>query len=63
MKNERYTPEYCITFEIDFEPAGSDTIIRLREHGYHNTPSGLRAMLNWKALTLWKFYVEHDLRY
>lgn len=62
------TPEYYTTVEIDFEPAEGGTIIRLREHGYHDTASGLRAMLDcsvgWgEALTLWKFYVEHGLRY
>jgi hypothetical protein len=59
---------YATTVEIDFESAESGTIIRLREYGYQDTPSGLRAMLNcaagWgEALTVWKFYVEHGIRY
>lgn len=61
-------PSYATTVEIDFEPVDGGTNIRLREYGYHNTASGLRAMLNcaagWgEALTLWKYYVEHGIRY
>jgi uncharacterized protein YndB with AHSA1/START domain len=61
-------PSYATTVEIDFEPVEGGTIIRLREYGYEDTPSGLRAMLDcaagWgEALTLWKFSVEHGLRY
>jgi len=53
---------------IDFEPTQGGTIIRLRESGFHDTPDGLRAMLDcsagWgEALTLWKYYVEHGIRY
>lgn len=59
---------YFTTVEISLEPTDKGTIIRLREYGYHNTPSGLKAMLNcasgWgEALALCKFYVEHGLRY
>ncbi len=61
-------PSYATTIEIDFQPVADGTIVRLREHGYQNTPSGRRAMLDcatgWgEALTLLKFYVEHGLRY
>lgn len=61
-------PSWQSTVEIDFEPVEEGTIIRLREHGYPDTPQGLRAMLNcaagWgEALTLWKYYVEHGVRY
>ena len=61
-------PSYATTVEINFKRAEGGTIIRLREYGYHDTPSGLRAILNcsagWgEALTLWKFYVEHGIRY
>jgi uncharacterized protein YndB with AHSA1/START domain len=61
-------PSYTTTVEIDFQPAEDGTVIRLREHGYHDTPGGLRAMLNcaagWgEALTLWKYYVEHGVSY
>jgi uncharacterized protein YndB with AHSA1/START domain len=62
----RWSPDnadYQTTVEINFEPAEGGTVIRLREHGYHDTPAGLRAMLlcaaGWgEALTLWKFWVE-----
>jgi len=59
---------YATTVEIDFEPTPDGTIIRLRESGFHDTPDGLRAMLDcsagWgEALTLWKYYVEHGIRY
>lgn len=61
-------PSYVTTVAINFEPTGDDTVIRLREWGYHDTPSGRRAMLNcacgWgEALALWKMYVEHGVRY
>lgn len=56
------------TVEIDFEPRQDGTLVRLREHGYPDTPEGLAAMLDcaagWgEALTLMKFYVEHGLTY
>jgi uncharacterized protein YndB with AHSA1/START domain len=62
------TPEYMTTVEIDFEQVESGTLIRLREYGYLDTPSGRRACLDcatgWgEALTLLKFFVEHGLRY
>jgi len=62
------TADYATTVELDFEPVPDGTLVRVRETGYHDTPSGLRAMLNcsagWgEALTLWKFYIEHGLRY
>lgn len=62
------TSGYYTTVEINFESSPDGTLIRLREYGYQDTPSGLRAMLNcsagWgEALTLWKFYIEHGLRY
>lgn len=61
-------PSYATTVEIDFEAAEGGCIIRLREFGYQDTESGLRAMLEcaagWgEALTLWKFYIEHSLSY
>ncbi len=56
------------TVEIDFQPCDEGTIVRLREHGYQDTPEGRRALVNcaagWgEALTLVKFYLEHGLRY
>jgi uncharacterized protein YndB with AHSA1/START domain len=61
-------PSYATTVEIDFEESEGGTIIRLREHGYRDTPEGLRQMLDcaggWgEALTLWKFWLEHGIRY
>ena len=59
---------YATTVEITFEPVEGGAVVRLRERGYHDTPNGLKAMLDcaagWgEALALWKFYVEHGLRY
>jgi uncharacterized protein YndB with AHSA1/START domain len=61
-------PSYPTTVELDFERVLEGTIVRLREHGYQDTPSGRRACLDcaagWgEALTLLKFYVEHGIRY
>jgi uncharacterized protein YndB with AHSA1/START domain len=61
-------PSYATKVEVDFEPAAEGTIVRLREHGYPDTPEGHRACLDcaagWgEALVLLKFYVEHGLRY
>jgi uncharacterized protein YndB with AHSA1/START domain len=59
---------YATTVEIEFEEVEGGTIIRLRESGYRDTDSGRRAMLEcaagWgEALTLWKVYIEHGIRY
>lgn len=61
-------PQYATTVEIDFCEDPDGTVIRLREYGYHDTPSGRRALLEcatgWgEALALWKVYVEHGIRY
>lgn len=61
-------PEYATTIEMIFEKVVEGTVIRLREYGYHDTPSGIKAMLEcaagWgEALTLLKYYVEHNLKY
>ena len=63
-------PYRAITVEFTLEPAndGYDTIVRLKEYGYHNTPAGLKALAehaaSWgEALTLLKFYVEYGVRY
>ncbi|MHA2026120.1 MAG: SRPBCC family protein [Candidatus Thorarchaeota archaeon] len=61
-------PTYATTIEIDFEPVEEGTVVRLREYGYHDTPSGRAALLEcaagWgEALTLLKYYVEHGLTY
>jgi uncharacterized protein YndB with AHSA1/START domain len=56
------------TVEVDFEEHADGTVIRLREHGYPDTPEGWKGFSDcstgWgEALTLLKFYVEHDVRY
>ncbi len=61
-------PDWMSTVEIIFEPQEGGVLIRLREYGYPDTAEGLRAMLNcaagWgEALTLWKFYLEHGIRF
>ena len=61
-------PTYATTIEMIFEKVDEGTVIHLREFGYHNTPSGRAAMLEcaagWgEALTLLKYYVEHNLQY
>ncbi len=61
-------PGYATTVEVDFTQTDAGTVVRLREHGYRDTPSGRQAVLGcaagWgEALTLLKFYVEHGLRY
>jgi uncharacterized protein YndB with AHSA1/START domain len=75
MRPERFVfqwhpdqPGYATTVEINFDPVEGGTIIRLREHGYQDTPSGRAALVNcatgWgEALTLLKFYVEHGIHY
>lgn len=59
---------YSTTVEISIEPAEGGSVVRLREHGYQDTPSGLRAMLDcatgWgEALALLKVHAEHGVRY
>ncbi|MFX1416470.1 MAG: SRPBCC domain-containing protein [Promethearchaeota archaeon] len=61
-------PAYVTTIQIDLEVTDEGTILRLREHGFRNTPSGRAAMAEcaagWgEAITLLKFYVEHDITY
>jgi uncharacterized protein YndB with AHSA1/START domain len=59
---------YATTVKVDLEPTAEGTVVRLVEHGYRDTPSGRKAILDcaagWgEALTLLKFYVEHGIRY
>ncbi len=61
-------PEYPTTVELDFEEADGGTVVRLRERGYPDTPTGRAAFANcaagWgEALTHAKVYVEHGLSY
>jgi uncharacterized protein YndB with AHSA1/START domain len=59
---------YNSTVEIDFKPVTEGTVVRLIEHGYHDTPEGLQDFINrttgWaEALTMMKFFVEHRVTY
>lgn len=61
-------PAYFTTVAMDFESVEGGTVVRLRERGYADTPSGRRRMLDcasgWgEALALAKFWVEHRVRY
>jgi uncharacterized protein YndB with AHSA1/START domain len=54
--------------EVDFEEHPDGTVIRLREHGYPDTPEGWEGFAEcatgWgEALTLLKFWVERGARY
>ena len=56
------------TVELDFEDHPEGTVVRLREHGYPDTPEGWAGFAQCstgrgEALTLLKFWVEHALRY
>ena len=56
------------TVELDFDEHVNGTAVRLREHGYPDTPEGWDGFVDcatgWgEALTLLKFYVEHRVRY
>lgn len=59
---------YATTVEIDLERAPEGTILRLKEYGFQDTPTGREAFVNcatgWgEALTLLKFYLEHGVSY
>lgn len=61
--DERWT-----TVEFDLEPRDGGTVLRVREHGFSDSPRGRRAALaeasGWgEAMTLVKVLVEHGLRY
>jgi uncharacterized protein YndB with AHSA1/START domain len=56
------------TVEVDFEETDAGTVVRLREHGYPDTPEGWAGFQScstgWgEALTLLKFHVEYGVRY
>jgi len=56
------------TAEFTLEPVESGCVLRLREHGYGDTPEGHLALASeasgWgEAMTLIKFMAEHGLRY
>jgi uncharacterized protein YndB with AHSA1/START domain len=59
---------YATTVEVDFLCTEGGTNVRLREHGYQDTPTSRRCLVDcaagWgEALTLLKVYVEHGIRY
>ncbi len=56
------------TVDVSIEQRDDGTVVRLREHGYQNTPDGRERLLDcaagWgEALTLLKFYAEHGISY
>ena len=56
------------TVEVDFEAHADGTLVGLREYGYPDTPEGweqhMSCATGWgEALTLLKFWVEHEVRY
>jgi uncharacterized protein YndB with AHSA1/START domain len=60
--------DHYTTIELVFEEIDEGTKVSVREFGYQNTKEGRRRCLEcavgWgEALTLLKFYVEHNLRY
>jgi uncharacterized protein YndB with AHSA1/START domain len=60
-------PSYATTVEIDIEKVPTGSTVRVREFGFLENASGLRAMLdsaaNWgEALTWLKIYLDRDLR-
>lgn len=59
---------YESTVEVDFEERAGATVVRLREHGYPDTPEGRWGLVDCavgrgEALALLEFSVEHGLRY
>ncbi len=58
---------YETTVEINLEQRGEETLVRVVEYGFEESPVGMKDLLNrasgWgHVLTLLKFYVEHGLR-
>lgn len=56
------------TVEVDFTPVPEGVVVRLRDHGYRDTPAGRRANIDcavgWgEALALLKMNVEHGVSY
>ncbi|HLE98840.1 MAG TPA: SRPBCC domain-containing protein [Gaiellaceae bacterium] len=56
------------TAEFDFEEHPEGTVVRLREHGYPDTPEGWAGFqgcsTGWgEALTLLELHVEHGVRH
>lgn len=61
-------PDYATRVELLLEEAPQGCVLRVRETGFEDSPSGLHAMMKcaagWgEALTLLKIYQEHNIRY
>lgn len=64
----KWWEDHYTTVELNFEEIEEGTKVTVKEFGYQNTKEGHRRCLEcatgWgEALTLLKFYVEHNLRY
>lgn len=60
--------EHPTAVELDLEESGDETVVRVREHGYLDTPDGRKAFADcatgWgEALVLLKLYVERGVTY
>jgi len=59
-------PDYATRVEMVLEDVAAGCVLRVRETGFENSPSGLHAMIQsaagWgEALTLLKIYLEHGI--
>jgi len=57
-----------VTAEFDIEATDTGVVLRLREHGFDDSPAGTEARVRqaagWgEAMTLIKFMAEHRIRY
>ena len=60
--------DHYTTVEMIFDELEDGTLVSLKEYGYEDSKEGHRRLLEcavgWgEALTLLKFYVEHDITY
>jgi uncharacterized protein YndB with AHSA1/START domain len=64
----KWWDDHYTTVDMKFEEVEEGTILSVREYGYENSVEGRRRCLEcavgWgEALTLIKFFVEHNIRY
>jgi uncharacterized protein YndB with AHSA1/START domain len=64
----KWWDDHYTTVEMDFLEHPEGTVIKLKETGYEDSPTGhkrcLECATGWgEALILIKFYVEHGIRY
>ena len=64
----KWWSDHYTTVEMDFKEVEEGTVLIVKEYGYQNTSEGRRRCIEcatgWgEALTLIKFYVEHNLSY